>query len=50
MQPSDGERKTLTEIGKRLGTQALEEVVSLVKPDTILAWYSRLMAKKFDGS
>jgi transposase InsO family protein len=47
---SDGERKTLAEIGKKLGKQALEEVASIVKPDTILAWHRRLVAKKFDGS
>jgi hypothetical protein len=34
---SDGERKTLAEIGKKLGKQALEDVASIVKPDTILA-------------
>ncbi len=50
IQLSDGERKTLTEIGKKLGKQALVEVASIVKPDTILAWHSRLIAKKFDGS
>ena len=43
---SDGERKTLAEIGKQLGKQALEDVASLVKPDTILAWHRRLVAKK----
>jgi len=32
---SNGERKTLAEIGKHLGKQALEEVATLVKPDTI---------------
>src|SRR5689334_21605915 len=47
---SDGERKTLAEIGKRLGKQALEEVATLVKPDTILAWHRKLVAQKFDGS
>jgi putative transposase len=47
---SDGERKTLAEIGKKLGKQALEEVASIVKPDTILAWHRRLVAQKFDGS
>jgi len=47
---SDGERKTLAEIGKQLGKQALEDVASIVKPDTILAWHRRLVAKKFDGS
>src|SRR5919109_252562 len=47
---SDGERKTLTEIGKRLSKQALEEVASIVTPDTILAWHRKLVAQKFDGS
>jgi putative transposase len=47
---SDGERKTLAEIGKRLGKQALAKVATIVKPDTILAWHRQLVAKKFDGS
>ena len=47
---SDGERKTLAEIGKQLGRQALEEVAHIVKPDTILAWHRKLVAQKFDGS
>jgi transposase InsO family protein len=47
---SDGERKALAEIGNKLGRKALEEVASLVKPDTILAWYRQLIAQKFDGS
>jgi homeodomain-containing protein len=47
---SDGERKTLAEIGIKLGKQALAEVVSIVIPDTILAWHRRLVAQKFDGS
>ena len=47
---SDGERRTLAEIGKRLGRQALAQVASIVRPETILAWHRRLVAKKFDGS
>ncbi len=47
---SDGERKTLAEIGKKLGKQALEEVAHIVKPDTILAWHRQLVTQKFDGS
>ena len=47
---SDGERKTLAEIGKKLGKQALEEVAHIVKPDTILVWHRQLVAQKFDGS
>src|ERR1700741_5418320 len=47
---SNGERKTLAEIGKKLGKQALAEVTSIVTPDTILAWHRKLVAQKFDGS
>src|SRR5437868_7196652 len=47
---SDSERKTLAEIGQKLGKQALEEVAKIVKPDTILAWHRKLGAKKCDGS
>lgn len=44
------ERRTLAEIGKRLGRKVLAEVACVAKPDTILAWYRKLVAKKFDGS
>ena len=47
---SDGERSTLGEIGHRLGRTALAEVATVAKPDTILAWYRKLVAHKFDGS
>ena len=47
---SDPERSTLAEIGRRLGRKGLEKVASVAQPDTILAWYRRLIARKFDGS
>jgi len=47
---TDGERRTLAEIGKKLGRKVLAEVASIVKPETILAWHRKLVAKKFDGS
>ena len=47
---TDPERSTLAEIGKRLGRKALKQVARVAKPDTILAWYRRLIAQKFDGS
>jgi transposase len=50
MRPSDPERSTLAEIGKRLGRTALQQVACVAKPETILAWYRRLIARKFDGS
>jgi hypothetical protein len=33
------ERKTLAEIGKKLGKHVLEEIATIVKPDTILLWH-----------
>src|ERR1051325_9987113 len=47
---SDEERSTLAEIGKRLGRKLLDQIALVAKPDTILAWYRRLVAKKFDAS
>jgi hypothetical protein len=47
---SNPKRTTLAEIGKRLGRKALREVACVAKPETILAWYRRLVAQKFDGS
>ncbi len=47
---SDPERSTLAEIGKRLGRKALAQLACVAKPDTILAWYRKLIARKFDGS
>jgi hypothetical protein len=47
---SDPERWTLAEIGKRLGRTGLKPVACTATPDTILAWYRRLVARKFDGS
>ena len=47
---TDPERSTLAEIGKRLGRKARKEVARVAQPDTILAWYRRLIAQKFDGS
>jgi hypothetical protein len=47
---SNPERATLAEIGKRVGRKALGQVACVAKPDTILGWYRRLVAAKFDGS
>ena len=47
---TDLQRFTLAEIGKRLGRVQLRQVACVAKPDTILAWYRRLVARKFDGS
>src|SRR5438876_8427066 len=47
---SGGERATLAGIAKRLGRKALQEIACIAQPDTILAWYRKLVAQKFDGS
>ena len=47
---SDAERGVLGEIGHRLGRNALADVATVVQPDTILGWYRKLVARKFDGS
>ena len=46
----DEERRELAIIGKKLGRKALEAVATIVKPDTILRWHAKLVARKFDGS
>lgn len=47
---NDNERIKLSKIGKRLGLKALKEISCIVKPETIMEWFRRLVAKKFDGS
>ena len=47
---TDAERLTLAEIAHRLGRKALEDVANAAKPDTIMGWYRKLVARKFDGS
>ena len=47
---SDAERAILGEIGKRLGRKGLVKVAQVAKPETILGWWRKLVAQKFDGS
>jgi putative transposase len=47
---SDTERATLGEMAHRLGRKVLGEVANVARPDTILALYRKLVARKFDGS
>jgi putative transposase len=47
---SGAERAMLGEIGHRVGRKVLAEVAAVARPDTILAWYRKLVACKFDGS
>jgi putative transposase len=47
---TDPERSTLAVIGNRLGRRGLEPVATAAKPGTILSWFRKLVAQKFDGS
>lgn len=47
---SRGEQATLAESAHRLGRKALAEVAVAAKPETILGWFRKLVAGKFDGS
>src|SRR5262252_8654469 len=44
------ERRRLAALAHPLGRQRLKEVATLVTPETLLRWYTRLIAQKFDGS
>jgi hypothetical protein len=41
-------RRQLSHTGRL--KKALEEIATIVKPETILAWHRTLVAQKFDGS
>ena len=47
---TDPERSTLAVLGRRLGRRGLEPLTTVAKPETILAWFRKLVAQKFDGS
>ena len=47
---SDTDRQRLAMRAYQLGKRKLEEVATIVTPKTLLRWYQRLVAKKFDGS
>jgi putative transposase len=47
---ADTERRRLAALAHPLGRKRLKEVASLATPDTLLRWYKRLIAAKFDGS
>lgn len=47
---TDTERRRLAALAHPLGRQRLKKLATLVTPDTLLRWYKRLIAQKFDGS
>ena len=47
---TDEERRRLVDAALAMGRKAMRSVVTIVKPDTILAWQRRLEQKKWDYS
>ena len=47
---TDAQRRRLAVRGQILGRRILAQVAGIVTPDTILRWYRRLIARKYDGS
>ncbi len=47
---TDTERRRLAARAHPLGRKRLKEIAAIATPDTLLRWYKRLIAQKFDGS
>ena len=47
---TDAQRRRLAVRGQTLGRRILSQVAGIVTPDTILRWYRRLIAQKYEGS
>src|SRR5467141_1451610 len=47
---TDTERRRLATLAHPLGRKRLKEIATVATPDTLLRWYHRLIAQKFDGS
>ena len=47
---TDDQRRLLAVKGKALGRKTLQELTTIVTPDTILRWHRELVAKKWDHS
>jgi Integrase core domain/Homeodomain-like domain len=47
---TDTERRRLAALAHPLGRKRLKEIAVIATPDTLLRWYQRLIAQKFDGS
>ncbi len=47
---TDTERRRLAALAHPLGRKRLKDIATIATPDTLLRWYRRLIARKFDGS
>jgi transposase InsO family protein len=50
LQLTDTERRRLAALAHPIGRKRLQEIATIATPDTLLRWYHRLIAQKFDGS
>ena len=50
MRFTDDQRRRLAAKARALGRDGLKQIADLVTPDTLLRWYKKLIAKKYDGS
>ncbi len=47
---TDTERRRLAALAYPVGRERLKAIATLATPDTLMRWYKRLIAQKFDGS
>ena len=47
---TNSQRMRIAAKAKRLSRKMLEQCTELFTPDTVIGWYNKLIAKKYDGS
>ena len=47
---SDHQRRRLAARAKVLGRKVLDQIATIVMPETLLAWHRKLIAQKYDGT
>src|SRR5215813_2790299 len=47
---NDDQRRRLAAKAKKIARRILNDVATIVTPETLLAWHRRLIAQKYDGS
>src|SRR4029450_6730513 len=47
---TDSDRRHLAELAYPLGRTRLKDMATIATPETLMRWYHRLIAQKFDGS